>query len=272
MKPAPFEYVAARSVEQATEALRESDGSGKVIAGGLSLGPLLNLRMSRPSVLVDLNGIPGLSRLDVNDDRLSIGSLVRHDTMQTQEHHPLAAAAGRWIGHGAIRFRGTVGGSIAHADPSAEWPVVAVACDADVTMASPQGTRSAKVTDFFHGALETDLADDEVVTSTTWAVPERWGFAEFARRKGDFALVLVAVTQVRDSWRVVVGGVAPTPLRITAAEGALDAGGLSPSTAKDVASLVEEAVNPTADMHGTTEHRRALTREVTIRALEGAAT
>ena len=189
MKCAPFEYVRAGSVEEAVATLGQAGDEGKVLAGGQSLVPVLALRLARPSVLVDVNRVPGLDGLTPDGEAVRVGALVRHAALAMQPHHPLLAEAARWIGHAAIRTRGTFGGSLAHADPSAELPVVAVATGATVHLSGRQGSRSLDAEDLFDGALVTTLADDELITAADVPVPDRWGFAEFARRHGDFALV-----------------------------------------------------------------------------------
>jgi carbon-monoxide dehydrogenase medium subunit len=202
VKCAPFDYVRAASIDEAVKALVDAEGEGKLLAGGQSLVPLLALRMARPSVLVDVNRIPGLAgvRPEGPDGSgaaaVRVGALTRHVALTRQTHHPLLAEAARWIGHTAIRTRGTAGGSIAHADPSAELPVVAVGTGATVTVAGPAGTRTVPAGELFVGALMTSLADDEMIVDVAFPVPSRWGFAEFARRHGDFALVTAVVADV----------------------------------------------------------------------------
>jgi carbon-monoxide dehydrogenase medium subunit len=211
MKCPPFEYHRATSVADAVGALRAADGEGKILAGGQSLVPVLALRMARPAVLVDVNRIPGLGRLEVRDGVLHAGALVRHTTLVEQALHPLAAEAARWIGHAAIRSRGTLAGSLAHADPSAELPAVLRACAGAVGVAGPGGTRRIDADDLFVGALQSALAEDEMITGVELPLPDAWGFAEFARRHGDFAVVSVVAARFGSRLRVVVGGVAGTP-------------------------------------------------------------
>src|SRR5680860_367067 len=207
MKCAPFDYVRAASVDEVIRALVGANGEGKILAGGQSLVPVLALRMARPSVLVDINRIPGLGTVTRDGSDVQVGTLTRHSVLAEQIHHPLLAEAARWIGHTAIRSRGTAGGSIAHADPSAELPVVAVGTGATVTMAGSGGTRSLPARELFVSALMTSLAEDEMITSVRFPVPSRGGFAEFARRHGDFALVIAVVAEMEDSVRITLGGV-----------------------------------------------------------------
>ncbi|TCK27293.1 FAD binding domain-containing protein [Pseudonocardia endophytica] len=264
MKAAPFEYVLAGSVEEVVTTLRGADGDGKILAGGQSLVPVLALRMARPSVLVDVNRVPGMVSVEVDGDAVEVGALVRHAHLAAQDEHPLLAEAADWIGHTAIRTRGTLGGSLAHADPSAELPAVAVALDATVTVAGPDGVRTVTAADLFDGPLMTSLADDEMITGARFPTPRRWGFAELARRHGDFALVTAVVARMTDGWRVVLGGVSGVPQRIRAAERVLDDGGSS----ADAADAVADGVTPTSDLHGSAEFRRAMAVEMVRRALK----
>ena len=263
MKCAPFEYVRAASVDEAVKTLVDAEGEGKLLAGGQSLVPLLALRMARPSVLVDVNRIPGLSGIHPEDGVVRVGALTRHAALTRQAHHPLLAEAARWIGHTAIRTRGTAGGSIAHADPSAELPVVAVGTGATATVAGPAGARTVAAEDLFEGALMTSLADDEMIVDVAFPVPTRWGFAEFSRRHGDFALVTAVVAEVAGQVRIALGGVGPVPVRGTAGEQVLAAGG----TAREAAAGASAALEPTADLHGSAPFRRAIAAEMIRRAL-----
>ncbi|BBG01739.1 MULTISPECIES: FAD binding domain-containing protein [Pseudonocardia] len=263
MKCAPFDYVRAASVEETVKVLGEADGDGKILAGGQSLVPVLALRMARPAVLVDVNRIPGLSSIRRIDDTVEVGATVRHSRLAEQTEHPLLAEAARWIGHTAIRSRGTAGGSIAHADPSAELPVVAVATGATVTVTGPRGSRDVDAEELFVGALTTSIEEDEMITAIRFPQPDRWGFAEFARRHGDFALVTAVVTEVRGRPRITFGGVGSVPQRAAAAEQAL----ADRRPAAEIAHIAAEEIEPTADLHGSVEFRRAIATEMTRRAL-----
>jgi carbon-monoxide dehydrogenase medium subunit len=263
MKPAPFDYLRATSVTEAVRALADADGDGKIIAGGQSLVPVLALRLATPALLVDVNRVPGLATIAVAGSTVRVGALVRHARLVEQSDHPLLAEAAGWIGHTAIRSRGTCGGSIAHADPAAELPVVAVALAATVHVAGPAGTRDCAAGDFFVGPLTTTLADDEMITGVDLPVPSRWGFAELSRRHGDFGLVTVVVAEVEGHWRIAVGGVGGVPCRPAAAE-ALLAGGAPPQA---VADAVEADIEPTGDLHGSAAYRRAMAAEFTRRAV-----
>jgi carbon-monoxide dehydrogenase medium subunit len=274
VKPAPFDYVRAGRVEDAVAALAAAneDGDGKVIAGGQSLMPLLALRLAQPSVLVDINRVPGL---DVIGPRpgggLRIGALTRHRALAAQRQHPLLAEAARWVGHTAIRTRGTLGGSLAHADPAAELPVVAIASGGVATVAGPAGRREIPAAGLFTGALQTSLEDDELIEAVEFPALGRWGFAEFARRHGDFGLVVVAAAEIDGRLRLALGGVAATPVRPAAAEAVLAGGPLSTARIGEAAEAAAGEIEPAGDIHATAGYRRQLTRVLVTRALSQAA-
>lgn len=268
MKAAPFEYVRPLTVDEAVTALVDAGGDGKAIAGGQSLVPLMAMRLARPSVLVDLNGIDGLDGIGVHSaGTVRVGAMCRHRDLAEQDAHPLLAAASRWIGHRAIRTRGTLGGSLAHADPNAELPAVAVAVDAVVSTHGPGGGRDVPAGELFESVFETSLGDDEVVTAVDLAVPRRWGFDELARRHGDFGLVLAAVAELEAGWRVVVGGVGSVPHRAVEAERLLDDGADVPDGVDRVAAAVAASVSPFGDVHATAGYRRAMAGHVAGRAV-----
>ncbi len=276
MKPAPFDYHRATSVADAIAVLAASEGSGKLLAGGQSLVPLLSMRMAQPTVLIDLNGLGDLSALggpgasadgpatDGSTGSVGFGSMMRHSELCRQTAHPLAAEMAGWIAHTAIRCRGTIGGSLAHADPNAECPALALVCDGRITVQGPSGQRRIAAADFFEGMLQTTLADDEILTAIDLALPARWGFAELARRQGDFAVVLAAVAELDDGWRVVVGGVDSTPIRVPAAEAALDSG----VDGAEAGRLVETQIVAYDDIHGGASYRRAMAAELVRRACD----
>lgn len=273
MKPAPFEYVRPASVEEAVGALADAAGEGKVLAGGQSLMPLLALRLARPSVLVDVNRIPGLDGIEARDGEVRLGGLVRHARLARLAEHPLLARAAALIGHPAIRSLGTIAGSLAHADPSAELPVCATALDMTLEVASPAGVREVGAGELFLGTLTTSLAGSDLVTSVTAPLPERWGLAEFARRPGDFALVLVCVARLAAGWRVAVGGVGGVPVRCPQAEAILDGGDLDAARRNAACDAARAEVEPVDDVHATARHRRALAGELldsALRQAEGA--
>ncbi|MEJ2885749.1 FAD binding domain-containing protein [Actinomycetospora aeridis] len=267
MKCPPFSYHRATDVADAVAALQAADDEGKILAGGQSLVPVLALRLARPSVLVDVNRVPGLDSLERRDGVLQAGALVRHLALAGQALHPLAAEAARWIGHTAIRSRGTLGGSLAHADPSAELPAVLRACDGAVHVAGPAGSRRVGADDLFVGALQSAVGENEMITGVELPVPDAWGFAEFARRHGDFAVVAVAAARFGDRVRVAVGGVAGVPHLVDA--GDLDHVGdeISDDHVALLAAAAADDVDPASDLHGCAGYRRALTEQMTLRAL-----
>jgi CO/xanthine dehydrogenase FAD-binding subunit len=266
VKPAPFEYVRPGSVEEALSVLAAHGGEAKALAGGQSLVPLMNLRLARPAVIVDLNGVEGLDHIGVVDGYLAIGSMVRHERLLTdplvQREAPLLTAAAAWIGHGAIRTRGTVGGSLAHADPAAELPAVVTLLDAQLRVAGPKGERTLAAREFFTGPLSTALTDDELLVEVripAAAGRARFGFAELARRHGDFALVLAACTVKHDgAVTVALGGVGPAPVLV---DGSGD-GGIA-----EFARRCSVACDPGDDIHAPASYRRALAGTLAARAL-----
>ncbi|MET0998718.1 MAG: FAD binding domain-containing protein [Marmoricola sp.] len=271
MKAAPFDYVRVDSIAGCVRALQEADGDGKIIAGGQSLAPVLAMRLARPSLLVDINRIPGIAAIEHRDDELRMGALVRHADLLEQQHSPLLAAAAKWIGHPAIRSRGTLGGSIAHSDPSAEWPVVAAALEARLTVHGPSGSREAAAGDFFLGPLEPDLQTDEVLVRVDMPIPEAWGFAELSRRHGDFGLVMAVTAQVHGTWRVAIGGIAGVPLRVPEAEALLN-DTTNPESVRAAAQAAAAAVSPGDDLHASSRYRRAMVEEYAHRSITQALT
>jgi CO/xanthine dehydrogenase FAD-binding subunit len=280
VKPAPFDYVAPRSLDGALEVLADGGADAKVLAGGQSLIPLMNFRLARPSLLVDLNHVGELAHVKFHTEGVAIGAMTRQATVERHGHlrqtQPLLHEAIGWVGHPAIRTRGTVGGSLAHADPAAELPAVAVCLDAELRVIGPKGRRSVAAEDFFVGYLTTVLKPDEILEEVRLpALAPRTGQAwlEFARRHGDFALVGVAVSvavesegdRMRDA-RVVLTGVSGMPVRIREAETLLTG-----HTASDRASAAAEAVrtviDPAADIHASREYRLQLARVLVEQAI-----
>jgi len=284
MKPAPFQYHAPTTIDEAVQTLAEVAGEdGRVLAGGQSLVPIMAFRLARPGHLVDINGVATLRRLAVDSDRLSIGACVRHAAF----HKPvvdgplgrLLATVVRHIAHYPIRTRGTFCGSIAHADPASEWCVVAAALDADMIARRAGGTRTIPAQDFFRGIMTTALDEDEILVEVRLPIlpaDTRFGFYEFNRRAGDFALAMALVTyRVEDGMisaaRVAVGGVESQPRRIAQAEQVL--AGRPPDRAafEAAAAAVAAAVDPLDDATTSASYRRDLAQTVTRRALEQAA-
>src|SRR6202167_1898363 len=233
MKPAAFDDVAPKSLEAAVAALAAANGDGKVLAGGQSLMPLLSSRMARPAVVVDLMHIPGLSFIELRDDKVAIGAMTRHADLEFSElvaaKLPVMAAAMRHVAHLAIRNKGTIGGSLSHADPAAELPLLALLLDAGIRTRAAAGPRTHAARDFFVGPLTTSLAADELVTEIALpALPPGtgWGFEEFSLRAGDFAFAAVGATVTLADGAIVearlaVMGVGETPLRLRELEAGL---------------------------------------------------
>jgi len=280
MKPAPFRYVAPRSVDETLALLAEHGAEGKILAGGQSLVPLLNMRLARPQVIVDINGIRSLAYIRRKDDRLHVGALTRQRAVEVsatvRRQVPLLWEAIRFVGHPQIRNRGTVGGSLAHADPSAELPAVAAALDAELVVRSPSGERALSPGEFFAGYLTTALEPTELLTEIRFPVlPERTGtaFVEVARRHGDFALVgVAAVVRRRDGTiaeaRLAFTGVGPGPVRVREAEGRLAGSAGTPRVFADAAREAGARLDPEGDIHATAQYRREVAAVLTRRALE----
>jgi CO/xanthine dehydrogenase FAD-binding subunit len=281
MKPARFDYVLPATVDAAIEALVASNGEGKLLAGGQSLLPLLNFRMARPAVLVDLNGIKGLSYIEARGNSIVTGALTRHRDL---EHSPLVAAklpvmsaAMRHVAHLAIRNRGTIGGSLSHADPAAELPMLATFYDAKISIQGPEGRRTVAAEDFFVDALTNCLEPEEIVVEIEFPVLDHdgWAFEEVARRFGDFALASIAVSVRRgasglEDARIAVMGVAATPLRLRQAEAELIAMELDDETADRFAEIVISKIAASDDLHASAEYRRHLLAQLSKRALRTA--
>ena len=279
MKPAPFEYVAPRSLDEALFALDAADAEAKVLAGGQSLIPLLNFRLAHPSTLIDLNRVPELSSLAPRDGGLAIGAMTRQASIERDTRvrleQPLLAEAIGFVGHPAIRSRGTVGGSLAHADPAAELPAVMVCLDAQFSLRSRHGQRTLGAEEFFVGYLTTALRPNELLVET-WLPPLRSGtgqaWLEFSRRHGDFALVGVAVSltlrhEEVEQVRIVLAGVGGKPFRAREAETLL-VGGRLPERLRAAADAVRTAIDPDADIHGSKEYRTQLAATMTERAVQ----
>lgn len=282
MKPACFEYRRVATVDEAIEHLSEVGDEAKVLAGGQSLVPLLGFRLARPRMLVDITRVEGLRYMRRDGEALRIGALTVHRAVETMrsplaDGHRILAEAARWVGHYPIRTRGTFGGSIAHADPASEWCMLAVALDAVVTAQGPGGKRDIPAGELFQGFFTTVLAPDELIIEVRF--PRVWEHAaieEFARRKGDFALVAAAVAldledgRCRDA-RIVLGGVDEVPLRLLEAERALTGAVCSTALFEEIGDLASAAISPVSDIHADAEHRRELAAVVMRRALGRAA-
>lgn len=283
MKPASFDYYRVDTVQEAVERLALLGDDAKLIAGGQSLVALMNFRLARPSALIDVNRIPHLRYITREDAVLRIGALTTHHMVEMCEDpalldgFTLLKRAARWIGHYPIRTRGTFGGSIAHADPSAEWCLLALLLDAEVVAASPRGQRTIPARGFFSSFFATELADDEMVVEIRFPTPApHAAMQEFALRQGDFALVAVAVALDLDgatcrSARIALGGVAETPIRIAQAEAALRGAPLGADAFAEAGQLVRAAIDPPSDIHADSAYRRDLAAVLVERALAEAA-
>ncbi len=284
MKPPRFDYLAPSSIDEALAILRQHGEQAKVLAGGQSLVPLLNFRLARPAYLVDLNEISGLDGIRVDGGHLAIGAMARQRAVETsglvRQHCSLLADAMPQIGHVQIRNRGTVGGSLAHADPAAELPAVVAALAGDLVIRSARGERTLKPEQFFKAFLTTAAEPDELLVEVRLpAMPPRTGsaFLEISRRHGDFALVGVAATVTVDTNGVCTGGtlaltgVGPTPVVATDAMPTLF--GVKPDirALEDVGRRVSETLRPESDLHASSDYRKQVAGVLVRRALARAA-
>jgi len=284
MKPAPFDYTCPATLAEAIALLAAHRGEAKPIAGGQSLMPVLAFRLAAPKILVDLGRLPDLGGILIEEDGVRLGARVRWRDIERDDRlrraHPLLAAAISHVAHYQIRNRGTVGGSLAHADPAAEMPGIAVACDAEFQVAGPSGERTVKAADFFTGPLSTVLAADELIIALRlppWPSGRRWGFEEFARRRGDFALAGAACFYDLDgagharSVHIGIIGACTRPHRVAKAEALLEGRVVDEAAIAATAAAVSEAVDPPDDLHASAAYRRALAGTLVERALRRAA-
>jgi carbon-monoxide dehydrogenase medium subunit len=280
MRPGPFEYHAAESVEHAVELLATFEDDGKALAGGQSLLPLLALRFAQPGHLVDLNRVPGLSGIrELSDGRLSIGALTRTADVESSSvlatWAPLLREAAGLVGHTAIRNRGTIGGSVAHADPAAELPGALVALGGTIRISGPDGERAVSADDFFQSYYTTDLGDSDILTELIIprSVPgSGHAFVEESRRQGDFAMAGTAAALVMQDGscvhaRIVLIGVADRPYRAREAESLLVGTSVNLADVDRAAEAATAQLNPGEDIHASPEYRRALATVVTGRAI-----
>ncbi|HEV3184515.1 MAG TPA: FAD binding domain-containing protein [Xanthobacteraceae bacterium] len=283
MKPAPFAYHAPTSVAQAVAMLGKlAAADGRILAGGQSLVPTMAFRLAKPAHLIDINGIAALERLAVEDGRLSIGACVRHAAFHRPAvARPLGAlltVVVRHIAHYPIRLRGTFCGSLAHADPASEWCLVAATLGAEMAAMSTRGTRTIAAADFFTGIMTTALGEDELLTAARLpllAPDTRFGFCEFSRRVGDYALAMALATfrvegGVIIDPRLGVGGAEASPRRIAAAEAALAGRPPEAAVLRAAAEAAADAIDPLEDIQADAAYRRDLVRAMTRRALERA--
>jgi carbon-monoxide dehydrogenase medium subunit len=282
LKPAPFDYRRPNSVDEAAAPLAEHPGEARILAGGQTLVPMLNFRLATPSMLVDINNIDGLDRIERRQDGPELGAPVRWHEIETSQivrtANPLLSDAVKHIAHYQIRNRGTWAGSCAHADPAAEFPAVAVACGARFGTYSPRGRRTIEAEDFFVGPLTTQLEFDEILTDVlfpVWPNGRRWALEEFALRPGDFALA--GVVTVLDesgslfSCRLTCFGVGEKACRLRKAEAIITSEGATSIGIARAAAAAQEEVDAQSDIHATADYRRALVEVLVERTMLKAA-
>jgi len=283
VKPPAFDYVRARDVAHAVALLEAHGGDAVPLAGGQSLMPALNFRLAAPALLIDLNAIAPLGAHAIAaDGALVAGAMTRHRTFETssvvERGWPLLSHAMAWIAHVAIRNRGTIGGSLCHADPSAEWPALCLACDAEIALEGPGGRRLVKAADFAQGLFTTARAPDELLVEVrfpAWPPGRRWGFREVARRRGDFAVAGVACLLEMSATTctracIVAFGVADAPQRSPAAEAVLVGRDVDVSAIRTAAAAAHDEIDCRADPHAGVGWRRELVRTLTERTLADA--
>ena len=285
MKPAPFTYLAPKSLNEALTLLQKYGPEVKILAGGQSLVPLMNFRLMRPSYLLDINGLGDLANIKVAGRKVTLGAMARHRdvefSQQVARQLPILTDAIRLVGHPAIRNRGTVGGSVVHADPAAELPLITLALDGELQLRSKKGKRKLKPEEFYLGYLTTAMEPDELLVGISLQTPPKgtgWCFNEYARRHGDFAIIAVAVLLRLDKKkrtvfsRIALGGVGPAPVRSTGAEQLLM--GKQPTAAlfREAGELVAAEIDPENDIHASAGYRRHLSSVLVRRALETAQT
>jgi aerobic carbon-monoxide dehydrogenase medium subunit len=283
MKLPAFDYASPGTIEEAVALLASRSGDAKIISGGQSLVPMLAFRLAAPELLVDLKRLQGLNRIVIAEDGVRLGAKVRWCEIERDERlkgaHPLLVEAIRHVAHYQIRNRGTVGGSLAHADPAAEMPGIAITCDAELTIVGPKGKRIDKAFDFFKGSLTTSLAANEILTEIKlppWPAGRRWAFLEFALRRGDFAIAGVALHYDLVGGKIAdvhIGaiGIGDRPLRLHAAEVVLNGQRLADVAIEDAAKAACQSVDPPSDIHAPAEYRRALLATLLARALHQSA-
>jgi aerobic carbon-monoxide dehydrogenase medium subunit len=283
MKLPAFEYACPATLAEAVALLAAGDGDAKVLAGGQSLVPMMAFRVASPALLVDLRKLAELRRIDVTADGVRLGAMVRwrdiEDDARLDAAHPLLKAAVAEVAHYQIRNRGTVGGSIAHADPAAEMPGVAVTCDAEIAAVGRAGRRVISANDFFIAPLTTTLAADEIIVEIrlpAWPMKRCWAFKEFARRRGDFAMAGTALFYDVDAGgkahnaHVGAIGVGDRPQRLAAAEAAINGHPVDIATSERAGSAASAAVTPQSDIHASAAYRKALLGTLVERALQSA--
>jgi aerobic carbon-monoxide dehydrogenase medium subunit len=279
MKSAPFDYVAPTSVAETLAVLAEHGDEAKVLAGGQSLVPVLALRLARPSVLVDINRVAELAGVSRDNGTLRIGAATTHADIEhnpeLSDAAPLLSRSARFIGHFQIRNRGTFGGSLAHADPAAEWPAVALALDAELEIASSGGGRRTSAAEFFVSTFMTTLEPEELLVAAhlpVWGAHSGFAIEELARRSGDFALAgLVCGVQVADGRiarsALAVLGLASTPVRLSAVEEQLAGASVDGIDLHSIGAGALDGLDPPEDVHASGDYRRRVGAELVTRAL-----
>src|ERR1700691_2096193 len=283
MKLPPFEYACPTTINEAVALLASHDAEANPLAGGQSLVPMLAFRVAAPSLLVDLGKIEELAQIKISDAGVTLGAMVRwRDILgdaRLRAAHPLLVAAVEHVAHYQIRNRGTVGGSVAHADPAAEMPGIALTCEAKIAVVGKSGTRIIEVANFFQGPLITALKADEIITEVrfpAWPAKRRFGFQEFARRRGDFALAAAMLFYDEHGGKarnahVGAIGVADRPLRLTAVEQVLNGNKIDEAIIAKAEAAASASVDPHDDIHAGGAYRKALIGVMVERALKSAA-
>jgi aerobic carbon-monoxide dehydrogenase medium subunit len=283
MKLPPFEYACPTSISEAVALLASHDGEAKLLAGGQSLVPMMAFRVASPSLLVDLRKLAELRQIGITQDGVVLGAMVRWRDILEDERlktaHPLLVAAVEHVAHYQIRNRGTVGGSIAHADPAAEMPGIVVTCEAQIAVMGKAGVRTIAAGDFFRGPLMTALEADEIITEIrlpAWPAKRRYGFQEFSRRRGDFAMAAAAVFYDEDNDKahnahVGAIGVADYPQRLSSVEAIINGQKIDDAVIAKAEAAASAAVDPADDIHASGAYRKALVGVMVERALKDAA-
>jgi len=283
MKLPPFEYACPTTINEAVALLASHDGEAKPLAGGQSLVPMLAFRVASPSLLVDLRKLAELRQIKIADDGVTLGAMVRWrdilDDARLRKAHPLLVAAVEHVAHYQIRNRGTVGGSIAHADPAAEMPGIVVTCEAKIAVVGKAGARVIDAANFFQGPLMTALKPDEIITEIrlpAWPAKRRFGFQEFARRRGDFALAAAMLFYDEEGGKarnahVGAIGVADRPLRLPAVEQVINGNKIDEAIIAKAEAAASASVDPDDDIHASGAYRKALVGVMVERALKSAA-
>jgi aerobic carbon-monoxide dehydrogenase medium subunit len=285
MKSPAFDYARPTTLTEAVSLLTSCEGEAKLLAGGQSLVPMLAFRLAAPTLLVDLNRLSELSYIRIEDDGVRLGAMVRwrqiEDDVRLARAHPLLVTALKHVAHYQVRNRGTIGGSLAHADPAAELPGIVVTCEAEITAIGAAGQRMIRAADFFLGPLTTALKPEEIIVEVhlpPWPAQRRWGFEEFSRRRGDFALAAAALyyDTLPDgkacNSHVGVMGVGDRPQRLAQVEAMLNGRLIDRDTIAQAERAAAAAVNPADDIHASAAYRRALVGTMVGRALKHAAT